>query len=239
MSCNCGCGGKCGSGCGGDCGQPGKIITIDKTAISSSIAYKGSAITCAADSSIDIADGEGLNSVLQKVLTKLCALGAGGNYLASFDGNATVNSLGSTEVYTEEFGVGTVGLSEGIRVKVVGSFNSVVGGSGSQVVINYYGKDAGGTPTSKTALATLNIPVSTTADRFMIDAVVYISTSTAVIGNSEKKLPNTASLDDVLAISTAIPDTATFGSSISLDVTLSDAADVVNIDYMSIEHLRK
>tara|TARA_R110001632_G_scaffold111726_2_gene222555 strand:+ start:1838 stop:2569 length:732 start_codon:yes stop_codon:yes gene_type:complete len=65
--CGCGCGSSTGTGCTDNLNSNTKNAQV-----SGNIKYDGANLSCASDSSIDIVNGEGINSVLQKILTKLC-----------------------------------------------------------------------------------------------------------------------------------------------------------------------
>tara|TARA_R100000951_G_C2618485_1_gene173617 strand:+ start:48 stop:812 length:765 start_codon:yes stop_codon:yes gene_type:complete len=73
----------CGCGCNGAGNCTDNLNSNTKNAqLTGNINYDGSAISCTENSSIDIISGEGLNSIIQKVLNVLCPSGSGvGNKL--------------------------------------------------------------------------------------------------------------------------------------------------------------
>jgi len=181
--CDCGCGGSsgCGGNCGGDCGQPRKIIEIEKQGVTSGITYKGDAISCSGTPSLDVKDGDPLNDIIQKLLVQACLVGNAGNYTFNSNDQVVVTNANSGIISSETTGIGVLKRSEGIRVLIGGQFSSVTDFSGITVTLNYIAKDSLGNKTT-VSVESWNIPQLTTADRFKIDATLFLDSTLDQIG---------------------------------------------------------
>ena len=237
--CDCGCGGSssgCGGNCGGDCGQPTKIITVEKQGSSASTFYKGDDFTCAVDSSIDVANGEGLNPILQKMLTKLCLLDNGGNYTFAQPDRLVISNAESPFEEDNLLGADVVKLGEALRVTIGVQFLSVTDPGGIPINVSYIAKNPVGTVTS-VSLGNIVIPQLTIANSLTIEAVATLHTN-ASLGVLFKSVGNTASLNYVSSIETGLPNISVYNEvGIRVAATVN-GSDQLIFNVIELEHLR-
>jgi len=82
--------------------------------LTGNINYDGSAITCSNDASIDVSTGDGLNTILGKMLAKICD--RGGSRLIISERNKFFNTAG-TGISLSSYDFGTKGINKGDVIK--------------------------------------------------------------------------------------------------------------------------
>jgi len=238
--CDCGCGGSssgCGGNCGGDCGQPTKIITVEKQGSSASTFYKGDDFTCAVDSSIDVSDGESLSSALNKILTKLCTLGNGGNYVFNTEDQLVITTANDGSIVKSTTGLGVIKRGEGLRMTIGGQFSSVTDAAGIVLNFNYIGIDAAAAE-ANSAIDSWTIPQSTAADRFKIEITLTLDSATDNFGYVYEVRTNDGLNESVISNYTSMPPLATY-SNVGLELSATvNGTDQIIFHSVVFEHLR-
>ena len=114
--------------------------------VTGNVSYDGSAISCTANPSIDVVNGEGLNSIIQKVLASLCSSGSVGTRLiynkTSESGGNTVamrTDIPNSSAFTLSPNSGTPNyLGQGVRLKSSVSTKNVASGNLSTLTNNAF-----------------------------------------------------------------------------------------------------
>lgn len=114
--------------------------------VTGNVSYDGSPIACGLNPNIDIVTGEGLNSVIQKVLASLCNDGGFGNRLiynkTSLSGGNTVamrTDMPNSSTFTFGPNSGTPNyLGQGVRLKTAVNTKNVASGNLSTLTNNAF-----------------------------------------------------------------------------------------------------
>lgn len=230
---DCGCGSS-----DGNCTD--NLNSNEKNAqLTGNISYDGSAISCDDNSSIDISTNEGLNSIIQKILSNLCTVGNGGSGIIALNTNVAVSGTGAPkveEVTRVVLGVGEVKANEGFRVKASGTFVTVAAASGLDFTVNFVAEDASAVTIATIPAGTVSIPQATVGARFLLDGEFYL-TGTNIYYNFEFKSEDDALLA-VLNGTSATPDITTVACGVSFTVGVNDVADSTVVMTSSVERLR-
>jgi len=234
--CGCGCNGA------GDCTD--NLNSNAKNAqLTGNINYDGSALACSNNTDISIANGEGLNSIIQKVLTALCPITqSNSSYLAhtSVDNNltnpiATVQTLNSVEFN----GVNNIKENEMIKIKYTGTLSTVASTGGLTINFTIFGKDSSGATTTPVNFISATVPAGvTTTDQFVY-SVEVIKISNTILHfsvNGETRLasiPKNISNNNI-----GSPNLSVYDLVINATASRNNIGDVFNLDYVSMEHIR-
>jgi hypothetical protein len=233
----------CGCGCGGAGNCNDNLNSLEKNAqVTGNLKWDGASQTCANDSSIDIVTNEGMNSVLQKMWNKICALSKKASYLAhtSLDNILTeVVSVKQTLDLFEFSGENQLEVGEMIRILYTGDLSTVATTGGLDIDARVYGKDSAGVYSTPFNYLIANVGAGQTiVDQFYFtievvrvsDTIVHISTK------AETRLGSITSF--ISNNNAAVPDLTTHDLVFDFTVLRSDAGDNFELEYVSMEHVR-
>lgn len=234
----------CGCGCNGAGNCTDNLNSNTKNAqLTGNINYDGSAISCTKNSSIDVANGEGLNSVLQKVLTALCPITQGNqSYLAhtSVDNNLTAAINTTQTLNSFEFdGVNNIKDNEMIKIKYSGSLSTVASTGGLTINFTIFGKDSSGATTTPVNFISATVPAGqTTTDQFVY-SVEIIKISNTILHFSVNGKTRLASIPvNISNNNIGMANLSVYDLVINATASRNNIGDVFNLDYVSMEHLR-
>lgn len=231
--------GDCGCGCGGagncDDNLNSKVLSSQ---VSGNVSYDGANFICTKDSSINVNTGDGLNSVIQKMLSKLC--GGSGNYFRKKVENVTATgAVQDFDLGQDLFNVSELKAGEGVRIRIFGTFSSVNAVAGIDMKLMQFGDDGAGTVTSPSSIMTMNVAQGVTGARFSIEYEVYRKNDGTDTLQYSGKMDTQDTANKYLYHGTVSnPPTATFGLGFIFTVAINDVADNVNVNYMTFEHIR-
>lgn len=209
--------------------------------LSGSFKYDGQDFDCV-DDSLDVSNGEPLNSVISKLLNKVCLAVSGRTYLAhtSLDNNLS-ESVGVSQTLDlfEFVDVNNIKDGEMIKIKYSGSLSTVVGTGGLSIKARVYGKDSAGLYTSPVNF----ISQSVAAGQTIVDQFVYYIYVTKVsntilhfsidgetrLGSINKQISNN---------NVAMADLSSHELVLDFTAQRSDAGDTFALDFVSMEHIR-
>ena len=235
-NCGCGCSGT------GNCNENLNSYNPNNNT-TGNFKYDGANFTCANNSSINVNTNDGLNTVLQNLFTRVCALSAPSSYLAHTSLykslTAAVNVQQQLDII-EFLGGNKIQLGEMIRLVYSGQFNAPTSTSSVVFKARVYGKDSSGGYTTPTDFSTFTIPANTTSTdnfEYTVCVIKVSDTSLHFSVNGKSRLGTTS-----VVISDA--NVALTGSLASHDLVFdfvaqrANAVDIFSVMSISAEHIR-
>jgi len=236
--CGCGCGSSTGTGCTDNLNSNTKNAQV-----SGNIKYDGANLSCASDSSIDIVNGEGINSVLQKILTKLCNSNSGNTLVYSDTNYLMTGNVSLTKIFeTSTDSLINLKAGEGVKIKVAFNTNNATLAGNLRFKLSVFGEGLAGyypiVPTLPEVLVTIN--AGTNAESYMLEATFFRDKTTSTNIYASWKITTaveTYTAGD-LAIEYTVFDMNTAALGVHFYAQTLNVSDTVNFEYFSVEHLK-
>lgn len=235
--------GDCGCGCNGagDCND--NLNSVEKNAqVTGNLKWDGADQSCNNDSSVDISTNEGMNSVIQKMWNKVCALSKKSSYLAHTSLDNILTEVVSVKEQLDLFefsGINALEVGEMIRIVYTGDLSTVASTGGLDIDARVYGKDSAGVYTAPFNYLIANIPDGQTiVDQFYF-YIEVVRVSDTIVHISTKAETRLGSISTIISNNnTAVPNLTTHDLVFDFAVSRADAGDNFELKYVSMEHVR-
>ena len=210
--------------------------------VTGNINYDGANISCATDSSINITTNESFNNIIKKILDKLCVVSKPQSYLAHTSKDHALTEAVSVRqtLNLEEFtGVNNLKDNEMIRVVYSGKMSTVATTGGLDIDARVYGKDSAGGYTTPTNFLVWNVAAgNTVTDQFWVKMEIIKVSNTILHFNIYAKsrldyFPLNVSNNNV-----SMADLSSHELVLDFTALRTDASDVFELEYVSMEHVR-
>jgi hypothetical protein len=210
--------------------------------VTGNLKYDGPSKSCSIDSSIDVATNDSFNTVLQKILDKLCVVSKPQSYLAHTSrDHALTNAINVRQILNlvEFTGINNLKNNEMIRVVYTGKMSTVATTGNLDIDARVYGKDSAGIYTTPTNFLIWNVSAGNTVlDQFWINVEITKVSNTILHFNIYAKsrldyFPFSISSNNV-----AMADLSSHELVIDFTALREDASDVFELSYVSMEHVR-
>lgn len=210
--------------------------------VTGNINYDGSPISCAIDNSIDIATNESFNNIIKKILDKLCVVSKPQSYLAHTSKDHALTeaiNVRQTLNLVEFTGINNLKDNEMIRVVYSGKMSTVATTGGLDIDARVYGKDSAGSYTTPTNFLIWNVAAgNTVTDQFWVKMEIIKISNTVLHFNIYAKSRLDYFALNVSNTNIAMADLSSHELVIDFTALRTDASDVFELEYVSMEHVR-